>query len=207
MRYNGIHNAPWERSVVTYPFVWWDGAFTDIELEQIIWQCELQELERATVMGDSDEDYLNKIRRCDVKFFNKDNKTSWIFDRLNTVADNLNSQFYGFDLNGYESFQYTSYNAKESGTYHWHMDTCFGSDALPANMIEPRKLSLTLLLNDDFEGGDFMINQGNESNPTKVEIPKGRVIAFPSFMIHSVQPVTKGFRKSVVVWITGPKWR
>jgi PKHD-type hydroxylase len=33
------------------------------------------------------------------------------------------------------------------------------------------------------------------------------MIIFPSFMIHRVAPVTKGKRKSVVVWVTGPKFK
>lgn len=209
MIYNNLFNNPWERSTVTYPFVWWDNAFTDEELQSIIDYCEADGLERAQIMGTdpSKVDQIERVRRCDIKFHPRNPETAWLFDRMNTIATSLNNQFYGFDLNGYDAFQYTSYNAAEKGTYHWHMDTCLGNDSLPANMIQPRKLSMTLLLNDDFEGGEFMVNLGNESNPTHVEIPKGRVIVFPSFIIHSVKPVTAGFRKSVVIWITGPKFR
>lgn len=209
MKYNTVFNNPWERSVVTYPFVWWDKAFTDDELKKIIDYCEDQGLERAQILGtDSTQiDAIERVRRCDIKFHKRNDETSWFFDRMNNIITNLNNQFYGFELNGYDTFQYTSYNAEERGTYHWHMDTCLGTDGLPSNMFEPRKLSLTLLLNDDFEGGDFMVNTGDESRAIHVEIPKGRVIAFPSFILHSVKPVTKGFRKSVVIWVTGPKFR
>lgn len=198
-----ITNNPWQKTVVTYPYVWWDKAFTDDELKQIIDYCEDGGLERATIVGGGD---INKIRRCDIKFHTRNNDTAWFFDRMNTIITSLNDQFYNFDLNGYDVFQYTSYDAKEQGTYHWHMDTIM-DDVLPNHMVQPRKLSLTLLLNDDFEGGEFMINMGNETHARHVEIPKGRVIAFPSFMIHSVKPVTKGFRKSAVIWVTGPKFK
>jgi PKHD-type hydroxylase len=80
----------------------------------------------------------------------------------------------------------------------------FGNDA------EPRKLSLTLLLNDDnddFEGGEFQINNGKQETPITVDMFKGRAVLFPSFMIHRVKPVTKGVRKSLVVWVLGPKFR
>jgi PKHD-type hydroxylase len=209
MNYNGLFNTPWQRSVVTFPFVWWDNAFTDVELQKIIDDCEKDGLERAQILGTPQDEVENieKVRRCDIKFFEKTNDNAWVFDRLNNIATQLNNQFYGFELNGYDAFQYTSYNSKEKGTYHWHMDTCLGTDGLPSNMLEPRKLSMTLLLNDDFEGGDFMLNLGNEAHAMKVDIPKGRVIAFPSFLLHCVKPVTKGFRKSIVVWVTGPKFR
>ena len=73
-------------------------------------------------------------------------------------------------------------------------------------MVQPRKLSLSLALNDDFEGGEFQINEGKETNPITVPMHKGRVVLFPSFMIHRVTPITKGTRKSIVVWVNGPKF-
>ena len=207
---NTVFNTPWERSAVTYPFVWWDNAFTEAELDTIIQYCESQGLERAKVLGQSEDavDSIEKIRRCDLKFHSINENTKWIFEKLNWVIAQLNEQFYGFNLNGYDAFQYTSYNSQELGTYHWHMDMCLGADTLPQNMFQPRKLSLTLLLNDpnDFEGGEFKVNLGNENDATVVPLVRGRIIAFPSYLIHSVAPVTKGFRKSLVVWVTGPKF-
>ena len=34
----------------------------------------------------------------------------------------------------------------------------------------------------------------------------GRAVLFPSFLCHRVKPVTKGIRKSLVVWVVGPKF-
>ena len=113
----------------------------------------------------------------------------------------MNEKYYRFDLNGYDMFQYTTYD--KDGKYGWHMDTRLDK----GNDQQTRKLSMTLLLNDDFEGGDFMINEGSEQKPTKVEMKKGRAIFFPSFMIHQVTPVTSGIRKSLVVWVVGPKFK
>lgn len=60
--------------------------------------------------------------------------------------------------------------------------------------------TLTVLgtLNDDFEGGDFLM-WDNE----KIELPTGSLIIFPSnFMFpHSVTPITKGTRYSYVTWV------
>ena len=77
-------------------------------------------------------------------------------------------------------------------------------------MYECRKLSVTFLLNDpkkDFKGGTFQINSGEEKNAESVPMRKGDIIVFPSFLIHRVAPVTKGTRKSIVVWVLGPKFR
>lgn len=205
-----LTNRPWERATVTYPFVYWDGAFTSEELQSIIDYCDSIGTHRSEIMGDQEK--INEIRKCDIKFhgFDPDNaNTRWVFERINGVVLSLNAQFYNFNLNGYESFQYTSYNSAEQGMYNWHMDICMGRDHLPPSMHEPRKLSLTLLLNDptiDFDGGEFFVCDGNQELTPPIVIPKGRIIVFPSFMTHKVNPVTRGYRKSVVIWVTGPKF-
>jgi PKHD-type hydroxylase len=72
-----------------------------------------------------------------------------------------------------------------------------------------RKLSLVMCLSDpekDFVGGEFEINVGNQEEPETILMKKGRMIFFPSYIIHRVKPVTKGIRKTIVIWITGPKF-
>jgi PKHD-type hydroxylase len=36
---------------------------------------------------------------------------------------------------------------------------------------------------------------------------RGALIAFPSYVLHRVMPITRGVRKSVAVWITGLQLR
>jgi len=213
MKYNDLYNNPRERATVTYPYAWWDDGFTNEELDKIVNYCEDKGLQRAVTIGADpikDKQRIEQIRRCDVKFHARNEENYWFFDRLNFIIKSLNDRFYNFELNGYGSFQYTSYNSKELGKYGWHMDTHLGLDAIPKDMHEPRKLSLTLLLNDpvkDFQGGEFQLNIAEEKNPMTVPFKKGRAVVFPSFLLHQVTPVTKGFRKSAVVWVTGPKFR
>jgi len=58
-------------------------------------------------------------------------------------------------------------------------------------------LSVLGLLNDDFEGGEFIINS------EKIDLQKGDLLVFPSnFMYpHEVMPITKGVRYSFISWI------
>ena len=202
MKFNNIYNDPTTRSRVSYASTYWDDGFTDDELQKIIDYCESVGTERGTIFSE-DVNQTEKIRRSNVKFHNRNPDTSWIFDKLNFIIQATNERFYNFDLNGYEMFQYTTYNADEKGEYNWHMDVSLNS--MPNNMFETRKLSMTLLLNDDFEGGEFMLNQGQESEAVIPEMKKGRALFFPSFMIHKVAPITKGIRRSLVVWVVGPK--
>jgi PKHD-type hydroxylase len=69
---------------------------------------------------------------------------------------------------------------------------------------------LVILLSEpnvDFEGGEFQINEGLEERAKTIKMTKGTLIAFPSFMIHRVKTVTKGIRKSITIWVEGPKFK
>ena len=204
MTYTTIYNDPWTRTKVTFPWVYWDNGFTDMEIDGIVKYCEDQGTILGTTFGTKDEEEIKKHRVSDIKFHNRSPETSWIFDRLNGIIQATNEQYFGFHLNGYSMFQYTTYDAEKEGRYDWHTDMEFTTSH--STDLEPRKLSLTLLLNDGFEGGQFQINNGKESTPIDVPCHKGRVILFPSFMIHRVAPVTKGIRRSLVVWVIGPKF-
>jgi PKHD-type hydroxylase len=72
-----------------------------------------------------------------------------------------------------------------------------------------RKLSGVLLLSDpnDFEGGEFQINIKGDEKPLTVEMKRGRMVLFPSFMLHRLKPVISVVRKTIVIWVEGPKWK
>jgi len=59
-------------------------------------------------------------------------------------------------------------------------------------------LSILGVLNDDYEGGDFIMWKD-----TKIELPAGSLMIFPSNFLypHEVKPVTKGVRYSYVSWV------
>ena len=210
MRYRTITNNPIERTVVTFSHVKWQNSFTTEELDKIIAYCDSVGTERAKIIGTDENDIpaIEKKRRSDIKFHPRNENTAWIFDRLNRIIGQINNEFYNFDLNGFVAFQYASYNSAEKGTFHWHMDMHLDRKTLPPGMIEPRKLSLSLLLNEptEFRGGEFQINLGDESQAETIEFDRGTMVAFPSYIIHRVAPVYEGIKKALVVWVTGPKF-
>jgi PKHD-type hydroxylase len=71
----------------------------------------------------------------------------------------------------------------------------------------PRKLSMVLQLSDpsEYDGGDLEFYV--QSEPIKAEKKKGIVYVFPSWVLHRVTPVTRGTRRSLVMWIAGPKFK
>ena len=107
-------------------------------------------------------------------------------------------KIYGDNWSGWsEELQYTEYHASKKGHYDWHQDV---GDATMAN----RKMSITLLLSDNHEGGNLEIwNTSAGQLPQKA----GNVVCFPSYMLHRVAPVTKGTRQSIVMWVGGDHYR
>jgi predicted 2-oxoglutarate/Fe(II)-dependent dioxygenase YbiX len=86
------------------------------------------------------------------------------------------------------------------GHFDWHNDYSHGiADA-------PRKLTIIFQLSDptDYAGGRLQIF-GNEIEDLPAE--RGTVVAFPSFLVHRVTPVTSGIRRALVSWIAGPRLR
>jgi PKHD-type hydroxylase len=204
MRYRTLWNQPLERARVTFPYITWDGQFTEAQCNEISAYCQVNsDMQVGTTFGGVDQE----LRNSEVAFHHWCEEIGWVFEKFTEAVTRINDRWYGFDLNGYDGFQYTEYDGDRQGKYDWHMDMCLGN--VPPDMFEPRKLSLSLLLNEpgkDFEGGDFQLNTGSESGPITVESRKGRIIAFPSWVIHRVTPVTKGVRRSLVVWVVGPKF-
>tara|TARA_R110000796_G_C14559672_1_gene434687 strand:+ start:959 stop:1525 length:567 start_codon:yes stop_codon:yes gene_type:complete len=82
---------------------------------------------------------------------------------------------------------------EKSGHYKWHTDH---------SLSESRSVSAIFILNNDYEGGELCFLDQMTKEVFKVENKPGRLIMWPSnFMFpHSVAPVTKGIRYSVVLW-------
>jgi PKHD-type hydroxylase len=111
-----------------------------------------------------------------------------------------NGNHFGFDgMQITEMAQYTEY--PEGGFYDWHVD----NDVNMAHEPPVRKISMTLLLSpeNEFEGGDLeLIKEGQSA-----KIKQGQAIFFASFIRHRVKPVTRGVRKSLVMWFGGPSFK
>ena len=119
-----------------------------------------------------------------------------------------------YDINGAEAMQITRY--KKGGFYGFHKD---GKSDHLSTYDKPdtkflhgnvRKLSMTILLNDNYEGGEFQFATYDREKCT-ISSPKfdktGSIVMFASDLEHRVAPVTKGIRYSLVVWFIGPPFK
>jgi len=106
-----------------------------------------------------------------------------------------NQQAWKFNVTCANQCDYLIYDIE--GHYHAHTDTF-----MDPTQVECRKLTVLAFLNNDFEGGRVFLQVGHE----KIYPPQnaGTVLVFPSFILHGVEPVTKGIRRSAVTWLVGP---
>lgn len=179
----------------------WEGGFTKEECDRIIKMGESFEAQSSAVHGDDEQQTNFNIRKSLNSWIYLTPDTQWLYERLGNISRCLNGMNWRFDISGFsEDLQYTRYN-DDKCYYGWHIDSGVGRTDHP-----PRKLSITLQLSDssEYEGGDFQIH-----GTKLVTLPKekGLVIAFPSYCLHQVTPVTKGIRRSLVVWLCGPPLR
>ena len=181
------------------PFAWWNGAFSDEELDWL--QNRAKEAgQKAQVGGMAGSEVNDQVRRSELNWLNKDNNCAWVFERLSSVASKLNADHFGFDLTGFgEALQLTNYDESNQGTYIWHQD--FGASGAS------RKLSMVLQLSDpkDYQGGELQVLTRKE--PTSIQKKRGLITVFPAWTLHQVTPVIKGNRQTLVAWVSGPAFR
>lgn len=109
-----------------------------------------------------------------------------------------NHQNWKFDITHSNQCEFLKYD--ESGHFNFHIDT-----VLHERIEETRKLTVLLFLNDDFEGGKLYLQYGTDKiYPSQ---NAGDVLVFPSFLAHSVEPITSGIRRSIVTWLVGPYFK
>jgi PKHD-type hydroxylase len=147
----------------------------------------------ATTFGG---EQTNQNRRSEIKWLsnNRDLRLA-----LSAYIQEANKAF-DIDVTSQCEIQYTEYGAG-GDFYALHHDIDWNS-----NHSYDRKISMSILLSDpkDFDGGELTFSEITNEG---IDWQKGSVLCFPSYLQHSVSPVTRGTRKSLVAWFSGPRWR
>jgi len=185
-------------AIPVIPFATWTGGFTNDEINKIISIGDRLALNNAVLDGNQIQ---TSIRDSKTGWISLTPETEFLYEKLGFIARQLNGQFFDFDIWGFsEDLQYTIYDSSNAH-YTWHVD--HGVNVGPS----PRKLSLVLQLSEphEYEGGDLEIL--TSPDPVKIDKQKGLIAAFPSYVLHRVTPVTRGIRKTIVVWLTGPRFK
>ena len=171
------------------------GAFSPAELDRLEDYCDRLLLAEATLGGRRQAEQMRVTRLAEIR---PEPPIHWFYERMAAGVQAMN-RHYGFELSGFhEALQFMVYHHHDGGHFGWHMDV---------GPRTPRKLSLTLQLTDPsrYQGGDLQFFTGDMVRAAPRD--RGMLIAFPSYMVHQVTPVTAGTRKSIVAWVSGPQFR
>ena len=171
-----------------------------------------QECDELIQIGQSEPTFKGNIIRSekkselDLKFrsstvsFVPFEKARPIYKKIDSWVQRINLNYFGYDnVRVIEKGQYAEY--PRGGFYNWHMDHGVNMKEMPV----VRKISLGILLNDpkEFKGGEFEFFGEVAAKNFKILPVRGSAIFFASFLTHRVKRVTKGTRKSFVMWFGG----
>ena len=173
-----------------------NGLFSDSEMNQLI--ADHASLLTAGTLADGGSNPT--VRRSQVVMIETTPRYQWLYERFWRAAQDANRHYFCLDISGIEgNIQLARYDSADRGFYNWHTD--FG------HLAPNRKISISVQLShpDDYEGGDLELFY--DDPPVKLDRTRGALIAYPSFAVHRVTPVTRGTRWSLVAWIIGPRWR
>ena len=177
-------------------YYWFDNAFTDDEITLI--EALVAPLSGVDgKAGREGGETRDNVRSSTIKWIEYEKENEWLFQKMGEYINEANLALWNFDWEGHtDPIQYTEYHANKEGKYDWHIDIGNGSMSL-------RKISAVLILNDGYEGGQLQIRHVGED----LEGKKGQLYIFPSYLMHRVTPITKGMRKSLVIWVGGDHYR
>ena len=113
----------------------------------------------------------------------------------------LFDEYQDIETNAFIESHLILYNDYELGTHELHQDVFYSEQHEDDIGSIVRKLSMSLLVSDNFTGGELHIM--GEDIPLK----KGDAVVFPSFLPHVVYPVESGKRLALVSWKYGPHWK
>lgn len=192
------------------PWITIDNFLNPEELLQLKTNLKTRALHESNLMDAKGKLITGEHRVSKISFISKtETEYEWLFQKILSSADLLNKQFFHYDLFGFDYMQYAEYSSIDSGRYNWHVDAFIGANDEQAKSINSlhRKLSITILLNNEFSDGDFQITLDGGINKTKIPLYAGTLVAFPSFICHRVTDVAAGTRKSMTCWMLGPKFK
>jgi hypothetical protein len=132
-----------------------------------------------------------------VAWLPRSRSTAWLFDRIEGYGRKY-AERYGIDIDALDAdLQYAEYGPND--TIDWHIDT-----GTPETMWRKVTISVQLDRSSAYEGGDLELVSEHRELYARGQ---GNAVAFSAALAHRVTRVTKGRRRVLVGWMSGPPWR
>ena len=124
---------------------------------------------------------------------------NYFYEKIREEVVKANNLYWSFNLYDFgEPLKFMEYSSEYNAFVKMHTDLGhFG-------VTKYRKLTVIVQLSDgdDYDGGNLVIQ--NYETLQVIPRKRGTIIIFPSFLLHRVEPVTRGVRNSLVTFAYGP---
>ena len=167
-----------------------DNIFTEDQISFIMKKAEQTE---------NSQQPKDEIRQNEATWLEPSEEMSEIYQVVSNAFRYANDTKFQFAIDFVERLQHLSYDCDHF--FDWHVDT----EIKYADHQPIRKISASILLNDEYEGGEFKF-ASNQLSFEVGKIKRNSAVFFPSFMPHTVTPITKGNRQSLIAWARGPQF-
>jgi len=177
-----------------------EPIFTPQQCEMVIQAGHKQKPETAQVGMNKPGGGVDTKKRTTTISWIPFKEMKQMYSQIEATMQATNLNHFGFEnMKITEPAQFTEY--PKGGFYDWHMDLDVNGQHEPP----VRKISMTILLSDPstFKGGQLEFMEKNKVP----ELKQGQAIFFASFIRHRVAPVTKGMRRSLVMWFGGTPFK
>jgi hypothetical protein len=123
--------------------------------------------------------------------------TAWLFDRIEDYGRQY-ARRYGIEVDALDAdLQYAEYGRNQA--IDWHIDT-----GTPETMWRKVTISVQLDRSNAYDGGELeLVSEHRELYARG----RGNAVAFSAALAHRVTRVTRGKRRVLVGWMSGPPWR
>lgn len=195
------------------PYVWFPSILSPPECEGLAQVAESRQLQPGSIGNGSDDggSVVDTYRKVETSQLLPDDELcgvniNWLFERIRDKVVWANNNHYHFDLHGlWQQVNYLKYHAPRTkdevpGHYDAHQDFGGGESS-------QRKLSVVVQLSkpEDYDGCRLLLTNETEYDPG--HIGQGDMIVFPSWTVHRVTNITRGERRALVSWVSGPPFR
>ena len=179
-----------------FEYWWWPNVINEDQIKEINSICK-EFYNPITIDGPA----LDTVKTVNVK------QIQWKYLKtlLSDVMDlwlQKNKEVFGYSLfpiNDGDFLNVNIYDSLNQGEYDWHLDCV-------RDHVTDIKLTGILNISDElYEGGEFNLFCGKFMDLPEIREP-GSLIILGHKVLHKVEPVTKGKRKTISYWFSGPKF-
>ena len=182
----------------TWDWYYWDNFFNDKEVKNI--NNFIENNYDMNENPDLGTEYKKVSTVKNIQYKKVKHLISEVVDSAIRVAQ----KGFGYNIFKTNNNDFLNYNIYDSNTrdnYDWHWDKSYSA-------TYDTKLTLLINLSDEYyEGGDFQLLTGNKEQTIEQFSKSGSAFMFKSHILRRVVPVTYGVRKSLAIWIDGPKFQ